>query len=168
MIIYHPYKDANHCAYRIISILVGCSTPVNINYLHIADFYHLFPCQLKSIDRWPRKGSNNHRIINKIEDAYERLENPRRMFFELKTIRRNVIINLLSRNLVEYTRDNLIKLKQNNLPQDIVNLLDKDQFRKSAEFKLITENMRSLKLYGESGLKSKSGLMEYRYDVSKA
>ena len=47
MIIYHPYKDANHCTYRIISILHKCQKPVNINYLHLADFYHLFPSQLK-------------------------------------------------------------------------------------------------------------------------
>ncbi|KJF86993.1 ABC-three component system middle component 5 [Photobacterium phosphoreum] len=165
MIIYHPYKDANHCVYRILSILTACNQPVNLNYLHIADFYHLFPCQLKNIEKWPSKNSSNYKYIQNIQDAYENIENPRKIFFELKTIQRNIIINLLSRNIIEYTKDDLIKIK--NIPKSIYNLMNEDIFRKTKEFEIITKNMKALNLYGTSGLKSKSGLMEYRYDLPK-
>ncbi|NOJ10309.1 ABC-three component system middle component 5 [Vibrio splendidus] len=167
MIIYHPYKDANHCAYRLLSILIGCKTPVSLNYLHIADFYYLFPCQLKNIERWPRAGTNLAKHIDGIEDSYEHFENPRRTFFELKTIRRNVIIYLLSKGLLEYTDNDLIKVKVSNIPKAMIELLESDVFRTSIEFTAITQNMKGLKMYGESGLKSKSGFMEYRYDVPK-
>ncbi|HIF9480998.1 ABC-three component system middle component 5 [Photobacterium damselae] len=165
MIIYHPYKDANHCAYRILSILSVCKIPVNINYLHIADFYHLFPGQLKYIDKWPRKNTDIYNKLQNIPDSYECVDNPRKIFFELKIIRTNVLINLLSKNLIEYTDDNLIKIKYHNLPDSLVEQIKCDKFRESVAFQIITTKMKDLKLYGESGLKSKSGLMEYRYDL---
>ncbi len=165
MIIYHPYKDANHCAYRLLSILSACRMPVNINYLHIADFYHLFPSQLKNIDKWPRKNTTLYNKLHQIPDSYEYIDNPRKIFFELKTIRTNVLINLLSKNLIEYTNDNLIKIKHHKLPDSLVEQIKSDEFRKSIEFQIITTKMKDLKLHGESGLKSKSGLMEYRYDL---
>ena len=165
MLIYHPYKDANHCAYRLLSILSACRVPVNLNYLHIADFYHLFPSQLKHIDKWPRKNSVIYNAIQKIPESYEYIDNPRKIFFELKTIRANVLINLLSKNLIECTTDNLITIKHQKLPLSLVKQIDNDEFRRSSEFQIITTKMKDLKLHGESGLKSKSGLMEYRYDI---
>ncbi len=165
MIIYHPYKDANHCAYRLLSILSACRMPVNINYLHIADFYHLFPSQLKNIDKWPKKNTTLYNKLHQIPDSYEHIDNPRKIFFELKIIRANVLINLLSKNLIEYTNDNLIKIKNHKLPDSLVEQMKSDEFRKSIEFQIITTKMKDLKLHGESGLKSKSGLMEYRYDL---
>ncbi|EOC1766442.1 ABC-three component system middle component 5 [Vibrio fluvialis] len=167
MIIYHPYKDANHCTYRIISILHKCQKPVNINYLHLADFYHLFPSQLKNIDKWPRKNTRLYKHIHNLDDTYESFDNPKRVFYELKNIRRNVLINLLSKKIITYldSNKNLIKLNIELLPESILDTLNKDSFRKSLEFKAITDDMESLTLYGESGLKAKSGLMEYRYDI---
>ncbi|MEZ8152243.1 ABC-three component system middle component 5 [Vibrio sp. 10N.261.49.A5] len=165
MIIYHPYKDANHCAYRLLSILSACSIPVSINYLHIADFYYLFPSQLKNIDKWPRKNSIIYNHLHSIPDSYEYIENPRKIFFELKTIRANVLISLLSKDLIEYTSDNLIKIKHHQLPDPLADQIASDEFRKSLEFQVITTKMKDVKLHGESGLKSKSGLMEYRYDL---
>lgn len=165
MIIYHPYKDANHCAYRLLSILSACRMPISINYIHLADFYHLFPSQLKNIDKWPRKNTAEYNQLHKTPDSYEHIGNPRKIFFELKTIRTNVLISLLSKKIIEYTDDHLIKIKLHKLPNSLVEKIKIDEFRKSIEFKIITEKMKDLKLHGESGLKSKSGLMEYRYDL---
>ncbi|KJF83402.1 ABC-three component system middle component 5 [Photobacterium angustum] len=166
MIVYHPYKDANHCAYRIISILSACNIPVNVNYLHIADFYYLFPSQLKNIEKLVRSNSVAYNDLQLIEDSYENMENSRKVFFELKSIRNNVLYSLVSKGLVEFTtKEFFIKINYKKLPISLVNEMEKDSFRKSKAFEIITTKMKDLKLYGESGLKSKSGLMEYKYDI---
>lgn len=47
MIIYHPFKDANHCSYRIISLLYQNKNKVSDEAIKFMDFYYLFPEQLK-------------------------------------------------------------------------------------------------------------------------
>ena len=100
MIIYHPFKDANHCSYRIISLLYKNNNKIRDEHLNFMDFYYLFPCQIKNIDGWPRSNSKLARRISTIEDTYETIENPRRIFFELNIIRRNTLAHLFSKGIL--------------------------------------------------------------------
>ncbi|HGK5742473.1 TPA: ABC-three component system middle component 5, partial [Salmonella enterica subsp. enterica serovar Javiana] len=91
MIIYHPFKDANHCSYRIISLLYKNNSKIRDEHLNFMDFYYLFPCQMQNIDGWPRSNSKLARQISTIAHSYETIENPRRIFFELNIIRKNTL-----------------------------------------------------------------------------
>jgi len=57
MIIYHPFKDANHCSFRIISLLYKNKNKISDDIIKFMDFYYLFPQQLKNICGWPRSNS---------------------------------------------------------------------------------------------------------------
>ncbi|MEY0629774.1 ABC-three component system middle component 5, partial [Providencia rettgeri] len=100
MIIYHPLKDANHCSYRIISLLYKNNNKVNEDNIKFMDFYYLFPDQLKHISRWPRSNSKLAKQIQTIKSSYEHIENPRRIFFELNIIRKNTIAHLFSKGIL--------------------------------------------------------------------
>ncbi|CAG37034.1 ABC-three component system middle component 5 [Desulfotalea psychrophila] len=166
MIIYHPYKDANHCAYRLISIMYGTNNAVSRDFLNIADFYYLFPSKLKEINNWPRKNSNDYRAVKAIENCHENLDNAKMIFYEIKEIRHNTFLNLISRGIViERNKHNqLYTMEQSLLPDSLIELLKKDEFRESEAYRIITQKMSKIPLNGDTGLKAKTSLLEHRYD----
>lgn len=167
MIIYHPYKDANHCAYRLMSLMYGLVAPATSTFLSIADFYYLFPSELKQLDNWPRKNSSDYKIVNAIEDSHEHISDPRMTFFEMKEVRNNAFLNLISRGII-YELPNTNKkfsLIRDSIPDSLIEVLDSDAFRVSNVYNIITKKLFLLPLNGHNGLKAKSGLMEYRYDA---
>lgn len=163
MIIYHPFRDANHCSYRIISLLYKNKSKVNEEKINFMDFYYLFPSQLKNINGWPRSNSKLAEKIKFIESSYEYMENPRRIFFELNTIRKNTMAHLFSKGIISLEEDNLV-LNDNKIPQSLIDTLEEDSFRVSFVFSVITNDIPKLKIKGNNGLKAKTNLMEYRYD----
>lgn len=166
MIIYHPYKDANHCAYRLISIMYGVIGEISLNFLNIADFYYLFPSELKAICNWPRRNSIDFQTVIKVEDCHENLGNAPMVFYEMKEIQHNAFLNLISRGIVAESKalSQHYILVRDSLPDSLVEVLESDIFRKSQIYKLITLKLSKLPLHGENGLKAKTGLLEYRYD----
>ncbi len=163
MIIYHPFKDANHCSYRIISLLYKNNNKIRDEHLNFMDFYYLFPCQIKTIDGWPRSNSKLARRISTIEDTYETIENPRRIFFELNIIRRNTLAHLFSKGILSLI-DEYIHLNIERIPTSLINTLEADTFRATFEFTTIANEIPKLAIKGKKGLKAKTNLMEYRYD----
>lgn len=166
MILYHPFKDANHCMYRMISIMYGIKGSVSYQYLNLADYYYLFPSEMKNIKNWPRKGTSDKLAIDNILQPYESLDNSRITFFEIKEIRNQAIINLITKGIVSLSENNndILTLNINLLQNELIKTLEEDKFRKTDIYKIIVNKLIKVPLYGENGLKSKSGLLEYRYE----
>lgn len=164
MIIYHPYQDINHCIYRLLSILIKMNEPISINKLRILDFYYLFPSQLKNIDKWPRKNSNNYKLVqNKIKDSYEIILNPKKLFFSMKEIQYTAISNLISLEIIKNDMEYIV-LQKDFLPNSFIKLYDRDPYNHSSIYNLIINEASKLDISGKNGLKRKSGLMEFQYD----
>ncbi|WP_174868637.1 ABC-three component system middle component 5 [Pectobacterium polaris] len=163
MIIYHPFKDANHCLYRIISLLYNNKSSISEEQISFMDFYYLFPSQLKNITGWPRANSKLAIGIGNIGDSYENIENPRRVFFELNTIRKNTLAHLFSKKIISLNENNL-HLHEDMIPKELLNKLQSDSFRKGFEYSVIAKEIPKIKFKGKNGLKAKTNLMEYRYD----
>lgn len=166
MILYHPYKDANHCAYRIISLMWGLKQEVLRNFINIADFYYLFPSELKKIKKWPRKNSKNYKLVQSIEGSHEVVSNSRIVFHEMKEVRNNTFLNLISRGVIcEVTPgSHTYNLERSLIPESLVETLENDEYRKTDIYKLIIEGLSLIPLNGPNGLKDRTDLLEYRYD----
>ena len=123
----------------------------------------LWICQIKNIDGWPRSNSKLARRISTIEDTYETIENPRRIFFELNIIRRNTLAHLFSKGILSLI-DEYIHLNIERIPTSLINTLEADTFRATFEFTTIANEIPKLAIKGKKGLKAKTNLMEYRYD----
>lgn len=164
MLLYHPSKDANHTCYRIISILESVpENKIHKNILSLINFYYLFPSQLKAIEKWPRKGSNDYNFIHSLKPEYEIMENPRRIFFELKDVLDCAVSFLIDKQIINY-ENNDIKLNVENIPKNINVTLNNDDFRKDNLFRILTHEIIKQNIKGSNGLKMKTGLMEYKYD----
>ncbi len=68
---------------------------------------------------------------------------------------------ILNKNLFE---NGTIALNKESLPKNIADLVVHDAFVNSEVFKVIAEGLLSTKWGGKSGLKEKTGLLEYKYD----
>jgi len=168
MLMYHPAFDANHCLYRIVSILHASSdTPISWQLLRMLDFYYLFPSQLKNIKPWPSEISALKSKVMGIPDQYEDLTNPVRIFFELESFQKTATLELIAKGVLSRASFNkgIMELEPNSLPPDYIAFLNTDNFLKSHAFEVITKGLPTIKFSGSNGLKARSGLMEHIYDV---
>lgn len=168
MLMYHPAFDANHCLYRIVSILYA-TTDQQISWplLRLLDFYYLFPSQLKNIKPWPSEIRNLKARVLKIPEQFEDLTNPARTFFELESFQKTATLELIAKGVISKSSfdKGIMELEPDSLPSAYTALLETDNFLKSEAFEVITKGLPRTKFNGSNGLKFRSGLMEYIYDL---
>lgn len=168
MLMYHPAFDANHCLYRIVSILNSTKEKdISWSLLRMMDFYYLFPSQLKKITPWPKEIQKLKALISKIPDQFEDLTNPVRVFFELESFQKTAALELIAKGILskESFEKGVMRLEPDSLPPAFIEFLASDDFLSSNAFKLITQALPLANFNGAKGLKDRSGLMEYIYDV---
>lgn len=167
MLIYHPIGDANHCAYRIISLLLNAQEhKMSLIALRFADYYYLFPNELKNIDKWPKKNTKYANAIESLNKPYEQLTNPKRIFYELENTQNNTLTFLLSKGILSKNdyENKIIKLILEAIPQNLKNVIENDPFKKTLIFELLSNVLPLENMIGKNGMKNKTGLMEYLYD----
>ena len=168
MLMYHPAFDANHCLYRIVSILhASGDAPISWPLLRMLDFYYLFPSQLKNIKPWPSEIRKMKAQALKIPDQFENLTSPSRTFFELETFQKTAALELISKGVLSKSSfdKGIMELEPDSLPSAYTDLLGTDHFLKSDAFEVITKGLTSVAFSGANGLKYRTGLMEYVYDI---
>lgn len=168
MLMYHPAFDANHCLYRILSILHATGdAPISWPLLRMLDFYYLFPSQLKYIKPWPGEIRKLKAQVMKIPDQFEDLTNPARTFFELEPFQKTATLELIAKGVLSKSSfdKGIMELEPDSLPSAYKDLLYTDDYLKSDAFEVITKGLPNTKFSGSNGLKFRSGLMEYVYDL---
>ncbi|WP_369809354.1 ABC-three component system middle component 5 [Paraglaciecola sp. MB-3u-78] len=140
----------------------GCS----FEKIRVLDFYYSFPHLLKKISPWPNDIKAYKKYVVNIPGAYEKISNQRRLFFEMNEIHKEAVGILCAKGILnkELFENGTIALDKDNLPVGVADLVIHDTFVKSDVFKVITEGLLSSKWGGKSGLKEKTGLLEYKYD----
>ena len=167
MLIYHPVYDINHCIYRILRFLEVSDRPsFGWEQLRLLDFYSLFPHLLKSIVPFPRELRVYKKIISRIPDAYESMPNDKRVFHEMMPIQNTAIHNLIARDLIKSERyaEQIITRSEILLPGRLIEKINDDPFIKEEWYLFLVNELHSINFDGKKGLKSRSDLMEYRYD----
>lgn len=171
MLIYHPVFDANHCVFRTLLLLQEQNNcEIDIELFRIMDFYVLFPSLLKSIKPFPNQLAKYKKAVHLINDPYEKIKNPNRIFLELRRIQSIAFHHLLSKHLIdmESFENGKIKKTDTSLPESLLASINKTKYKNCEWFTLISSELKKIEFYGASGLKKRTGLMEYRYDeVSK-
>lgn len=168
VLIYHPAFDANHCVYRMVSVLRAADKfPISWALWRLMDFYYLFPGQLKNIKPWPREMQKFKKHVLKIPNQFEDLTNPARLFFELQEFQKAAALELIAKGVLSKSSfdSDFMVLEKTSLSSSYIEVLEIDAFLKSETFKVIVEGLPSVNFNGVNGLKARSGLMEYIYDI---
>lgn len=166
MILYHPYRDANHCSYRILSILMLTDEKISLEQLKLFDFYYLFPQFLRKISPWPSEISSLKKHLRELEDGFENTPNIKKLFFDLDAIQNRSVFHLAAKGLIsiEELRDKIVLVNQSKIPVELKCSIDNDLFNQSKIMDIICHGLVKAKWQGPKGLKKRSGLMEYLYD----
>ncbi len=167
MLIYHPVYDINHCIYRLLRFLETSNhSQVQLERLRLLDFYSVFPHLLKNIRPFPKELNAYKKILSRIPDAYESIPNDKRIFHEMMPIQNTALHNLIAKNLIdsEKFKETIISKSDEKIPENLAMMISEDPVIKEEWYSFLVNELPSVELDGKKGLKSRSNLMEFRYD----
>jgi hypothetical protein len=165
MLIYHPRNDTYNCVFRILSILNNLDTQsVEFIKLKIIDFYYIFPHLIKDIS-FPQ--GNPYSFLKKQAKAwpfpFEKLPDNKRLFSELGDFQIQALHILKAKRIV--TDENGYIFRSVNFENpSIQNLHLNNPYFKEDFYQNVANFLNEMELLGDSGLKRRTGLLEYRYD----
>ncbi|QHS14664.1 ABC-three component system middle component 5 [Shewanella sp. Arc9-LZ] len=168
MLIYHPAQDINHCVYRLLSIMANTEhQKIKLDTYRLIDFYTLFPYLVSLIKPLPKPLNKHKSKFLNIPEPFEALKNTRRILFELENLQTIAIQNLLAKNILdkECFEKGFIKRTDLSLPQPLADELNNSNLAQEEWFIALIEALPNVKFEGKTGLKARTGLMEYRYDL---
>ncbi|HGK9031591.1 ABC-three component system middle component 5 [Pseudomonas aeruginosa] len=167
MLIYHPAFDASHCLYRLTALLSRLNSAVSWEQLRVLDFYYLFPAQLKRISPWPTEIKEYKARVKNLPDQYEDISSPSRILFDLLEFQRAAMVELVAKGIVsrESFEEGEIVADVSAIPHGFLEVLSEDDFLHSEAFSVIVDALPNIEFNGFNGLKRRSGLLEYVYDV---
>ena len=163
MILYHPFDDVYHCFCRILLLI--SRLPVeehDIKKIQILDFYFLFPGLIKKM-RWPKELNIYRQYIFGISAPYSEIPNSKAMISHLEHQINDVIRFMAAYDLIDI--DKIKKnqlLKINNIKYEPI--LEKIKGYDIDLLDFLVNILARIPLNGKDGLKSRTGLFEYRYD----
>ena len=172
MIVYQPAFDLYHTLFRIMKLLsyFEKNDYIEIERLRIWDYYLLFPNKLKEVtlkqnEKQIKDLINNY--IVKPKNPYEQILNDRKMFEKIRPYQMSAIKYLASLGIIN--QDYLKHNKITKISKEIFNDFNKEFINMTIQeentIKLLTSHFYLMPLYGNNGLKSKTNLLESKYDA---
>ncbi|MCP3848894.1 MAG: hypothetical protein GY694_01460 [Gammaproteobacteria bacterium] len=171
MLMYHPAQDVNHCVYRTLTILETSEhEQITTDVFRLIDFYTVFPYLLKLISTLPTPVHRYKKEFNDIPEPFESLKNTKRILHELERLQSIAFQNLLAKDLIEREafEKGFLKRTDKELPESFTKAVGESRLSKLGWFKVLTNQFPKAKFVGNSGLKARTGLMEYRYDMEQS
>ncbi len=166
MLIYNQTFDIYHCAFRMLfalSVLPEKEYP--LGFIRLIDFYVLFPHMVAEV-KLPPKFKSLKIKLHSNQNNYNDIPNQRRLFNDLYNIQIQCINFLSSLGLIDRGKvvENKILKSKNKLPTEVAELI-KNEISSNEILIQAIHALVEIPYNGANGLKSRTGLMEYRYDV---
>lgn len=172
MIVYHPAFDLYHSVYRMLQILTHFDKNdyVEIERLRIWDFYLLFPDKISSIKLKQTEKDIKELIktyIKKSDNPYELLLDNRKVFEKIKPYQLGALKCLASYGIIDknYLSTNKVTIISKEILSNYSSKFEALSPKESNTISLLTSHFYLMSLYGESGLKSRTQLLESKYDA---
>lgn len=166
MLIYHPAFDAYHCVFRFLAI-TDSLRPVELSKLRLLDYLLCFPAEL-SATQLPQEHIEFKKLARAAKNPYRGPVSSNRVFRDMEPIQLSAARMLAASNILDAEQLTLgIALRTTNkLPGDLSTKVR--SFRTSSQplVSFIIDKLSEVPLSGVGGLKQRTGLMEYRYDVA--
>ena len=172
MIVYNPAYDLYYTIFRLLHFLdrFDQGAIIEVERLRIWDFYLLFPnkistIKLKKNESYLRKISRE--FIGESNSPYEKITEFRKIFEKIKPYQLAALNCIASYGIID-------KSVLNQQRISIVNKTILDEFVKKCEeisskekkiISFMTTHFNQVSLFGTDGLKSRTDLMESKYDA---
>lgn len=169
---YQPAFDPYNAMFRILQLRDGSWIEKAIQYdaLRIADFFLLFPFYLQDKDI---RYKLEHRAIRSVGKKYEakkpysRLPDKRSLFRRIEPFQIAAIGSLVNGGFVdaESWERHTVKATEKELPEALLTQIEGENSAHSELIEAILKLMCDYPVTGKDGLKHRTGLLEYRYDI---
>lgn len=167
MLAYHPAFDIYNCIFRVLCLLNAAEEKeISFQKLRIWDFYLAFPGQVKNISFPIEFTKLKNSTFNFTDNPYEQLIDPKLIFEKMLTYQLSAVRCLASYGFLETKslERNVIKTTDKKYPVEIIAEIENISVIKKDVIKLLVEDFMQLPLYGFKGLKSRTGLIDFKYD----
>jgi hypothetical protein len=138
---------------------------VELDRLRIWDFYLTFPNEARKI-KYPTALSELKKIFKqKEENPYEDLIDTKRIIERMKPYQMSALHCIASYGLIDakLLSKNKVARTEKELPQELLSKFGDISVEKANVIKLVI-GFSELPLYGQMGLKDRTGLIEFKYD----
>lgn len=166
MLIYHPAFDAYHCVFRMLALL-SVIPKLESEKARILDFYLIFPSAIKDITL-PRNLSAGKRLAKTSENVYHDPIDPSFIFRDMHAIQKSAFNCIAASGIVklsEYEQGLLVRTEA-QLPIELGAKVNNYLAVNVEVAEFVLRQLASLPLRGLNGLKHRTGLLEYKYDIS--
>lgn len=138
---------------------------IRIEQIRILDFYLLFPCQINNITL-PRESVGIRKYLAKNLNQYEKLDDDKLIFARMEHYQISALRCLSSYNIIDHEslKEDLVLFDRTAIPVEIKNIADTKNEKETELMTFLINILLQLNLLGSKGLKSRTGLLEHRYD----
>jgi len=166
MLIYHPAYDAYHCVFRTL-LLTDSLVAIEIQKLRILDFFLCFPAELSKV-RLPREHSDAKRLAIQLRNDYHGPISINQAFRDMEHIHLATFRSLAASAVIDQTNieQGIVKRTGIALKDELKRKIESVAERDKIILEYIVNRLGALPLNGLNGLKDRTGLMEYRYDIT--
>jgi hypothetical protein len=138
--------------------------------LRIWDYYLVFPDQIKHI-KLKREEEDIKKLIRlyitKTENPYEEVKDNRKMFEKIKPYQLTAIKCLASHGIInkEYLSENRVTVISKSVLEKYTSKFEPLSSKEKNVIGLMTSHFYQISMFGPSGLKARTKLLESRYDA---
>jgi len=166
MLVYSPVFDPYHCAFRAIRLLRKSPVPeLEIERWRILDFYLVFPALIRDFT-FPDEYKHLRKLVPKEDGKYRKVTDPKRIFFRMEPIQTAAVSFLVSHKVISNAAlvdSRKVRWVEEACPEPLRSMTD--DLNDDPILEILVGAFMTIDLYGKSGLKARSDLFQYRYDV---
>lgn len=160
--VWHPLRDAYHCAFRIIRLLAERGDkPIEFERLRILDMFVLFPSLLHRTKMPMEMRENFKRLgIVKPDGLFESVPSNAAVFRDLRTFQRVAVSYLAAREIIEQgsLKRGTILCNLKNVPPELSKSILVRNKEQETLVRFLVDEFGSLPLGGSQGLFKRSAL----------
>jgi len=166
-LVYHPVYDPYGSVLRSVRFMLHIDEALFPDQLRIFDFLLLFPEFVSSFRLSTSLRSQFKRTKYRRRFAYEDRPAPNRVFGEMSAASEAAIQTLRSKEILEDAdhREGTIRLNREAVPERLSALAAERNRDEMELLSFLSDLNDAFPFAGPNGLKDRSGLLEFRYDV---
>ena len=166
MLIYNPIYDLFHCSFRQLQILYHAKDEIRIEKMKILDFYLTFPSEILRV-RLPKEAQGFRKYLRELKNPYEIIIDNKRLFLKMEPYQVSASNFLSSLGIIDHNslEEGFIKKTSSPFPEELLLQIELRNKENAQVINIITQVLMKINLNGPDGLKARTNLMEYKYDI---
>jgi hypothetical protein len=165
---FHAAFDPLHTVFRVLRLrpLISKRGSLHRDHVRILDFYLLFPFRIGDIRLMPRHRKYKG-LAKRFPEPYGELPDDQSLFSRMELIQKAAMESLAKKNLIDPDKWVVgeVAATETKIPAELSSRVEQRNQEQKGLLELLDSLAGEYSLLGSDGLKSRTGLLEFRYDA---